>query len=43
MLALAVGIGIVESTMARIRLRQVPMLLIAASLLSAFGIVLVVR
>ena len=38
-----VVIGIVESTMARLRLRQVPMLLIAASLLSAFGIVLVVR
>jgi hypothetical protein len=29
--------------MARLRLRQVPMLLIAASLLSAFGIVLLVR
>jgi formate hydrogenlyase subunit 4 len=43
MLALGVGIGVVESTMARIRLRQIPMLLIAASLLSAFGIVLVVR
>ena len=43
MFALAVGIGVVESTMARIRLRQIPMLLIAASLLSAFGIVLVVR
>jgi len=43
MLALGIGIGVVESTMARVRLRQVPMLLIAASLLSAFGIVLVVR
>jgi len=43
MLALGVGIGVVESTMARLRLRQIPMLLIAASLLSAFGIVLVVR
>jgi formate hydrogenlyase subunit 4 len=42
-LALGAGVGIVESTMARLRLRQVPMLLIAASLLSAFGIVLVVR
>jgi formate hydrogenlyase subunit 4 len=42
-LALGVGIGLVESTMARLRLRQVPMLLITASLLSAFGIVLVVR
>jgi formate hydrogenlyase subunit 4 len=42
-LALGVLIGIVESTMARLRLRQLPMLLIAASLLSAFGIVLLVR
>jgi len=42
-LALGVVIGIVESTMARLRLRQVPMLLVAASLLSAFGIVLLVR
>src|SRR5215813_6017572 len=31
MLALGIGIGVVESTMARVRLRQVPMLLIAAS------------
>jgi formate hydrogenlyase subunit 4 len=43
MIALGIGIGVVESTMARIRLRQIPMLLVAASLLSAFGIVLVVR
>ena len=43
MLALGVLIGLVESTLARLRLRQVPMLLITASLLSAFGIVLLVR
>jgi len=42
-LALGVVIGVVESSMARLRLRQIPMLLIAASLLSAFGIVLLVR
>jgi formate hydrogenlyase subunit 4 len=42
-LALGVLIGLIESTMARLRLRQVPMLLITASLLSAFGIVLMVR
>jgi formate hydrogenlyase subunit 4 len=42
-LALGVLVGGVESSMARLRLRQVPMLLIAASLLSAFGIVLLVR
>jgi formate hydrogenlyase subunit 4 len=43
MLVLGVGIGVVESTLARLRLRQIPMLLIASSLLSAFGIVLLVR
>jgi formate hydrogenlyase subunit 4 len=43
MLALGVLIGLVESTMARLRLRQIPMLLTEASLLSAFGIVLLVR
>jgi formate hydrogenlyase subunit 4 len=39
----AVLIGIVESTMARLRLTHIPVLLVAACLLSAFGIVLVVR
>ena len=43
MLALAVGIGVIESIMARLRLSQVPILLVAACLLSAFGIVLVAR
>jgi len=43
MIALAVVIGIVESTMARLRMAQVPILLVAACLLSAFGIVLVAR
>jgi formate hydrogenlyase subunit 4 len=43
MLATAVLIGIVESTMARLRLTQVPVLLVAACLLSAFGVILVVR
>lgn len=43
MLALAVGIGIVESVMARLRLRQIPSLLVAACLLSSFGIVLLAR
>jgi formate hydrogenlyase subunit 4 len=42
-LAIAVAIGVVESTMARLRLTHVPRLLIAACLLSAFGIVLLVR
>jgi formate hydrogenlyase subunit 4 len=42
-LALGVVIGLLESSMARLRLRQIPMLLITASLLSAFGIVLLVR
>jgi formate hydrogenlyase subunit 4 len=40
MAALAVGIGVVESVMARLRLRYVPSLLIAASVLCVFGFVL---
>jgi formate hydrogenlyase subunit 4 len=43
MFALAVVIGVVESAMARLRLRQVPSLLVAACLLSSFGIVLLAR
>jgi formate hydrogenlyase subunit 4 len=43
MLATAVVIGVVESTMARLRLTHVPVLLVAACLLSAFGVILVVR
>ncbi|HSQ63409.1 MAG TPA: NADH-quinone oxidoreductase subunit H [Polyangiaceae bacterium] len=43
MLALAVLIGVVESVMARLRMRQVPALLVAACLLSSFGIVLLAR
>jgi formate hydrogenlyase subunit 4 len=42
-LAVAVGVGVVESIMARLRMRQVPSLLMGACLLSAFGIVLLVR
>ncbi len=41
--AVAVGIGVVESVMARLRLVHVPSLLIAACLLSGFGIVLLAR
>jgi formate hydrogenlyase subunit 4 len=43
MMLLAVLIGVVESVMARLRLPQVPSLLVAACLLSAFGIVLMAR
>jgi formate hydrogenlyase subunit 4 len=42
-LVVAVAIGVVESTMARLRLTHVPILLVAACLLSAFGVILVVR
>lgn len=42
-LLVAVLVGIVESTMARLRLVQVPRLLLSACLLSGFGLVLVVR
>jgi formate hydrogenlyase subunit 4 len=43
MLVVAVGIGVVESTMARLRLTHVPVLLMAACVLSAFGIILLMR
>jgi len=43
MLLLSVVIGVVESVMARLRLRQVPSLLVAACLLSGFGIILLAR
>jgi formate hydrogenlyase subunit 4 len=43
MLAVAVTIGVVESTMARLRLTHIPVLLVAACLLSAFGVLLVQR
>jgi formate hydrogenlyase subunit 4 len=43
MLVVAVAIGVVESTMARLRLTHVPSLLVASCLLSAFGVILVVR
>ncbi len=39
----AVLVGAVESTMARLQLRHVPRLLVAACLLSGFGLVLLVR
>jgi formate hydrogenlyase subunit 4 len=42
-LLVAVLIGVVESSMARLRLTHVPLLLVAACLLSAFGIILLVR
>jgi formate hydrogenlyase subunit 4 len=40
MIALAIVVGVVESVMARLRLLQVPSLLVAACILSGFGIVL---
>jgi formate hydrogenlyase subunit 4 len=43
MVVLAGVIGAVESVMARLRLTQVPVLLVAACLLSAFGVILLVR
>jgi formate hydrogenlyase subunit 4 len=42
-LALAVLIGVVESTVARLKLTHVPILLVAACLLSAFGMILLIR
>jgi formate hydrogenlyase subunit 4 len=43
LLGVAVAIGVVESSMARLRLTNIPRLLVAACLLSAFGVVLLAR
>jgi formate hydrogenlyase subunit 4 len=43
MAALAVLIGVVESTMARLRLVHIPRLLVSAALLAAFGVVFLIR
>ncbi len=43
MLVLAVGIGVVESVMARLRLVRIPQLLVAATILSAFAMLLTLR
>jgi len=42
-IAFAVAIGLVESTMARLRLVRIPQLLIGASVLSGFALVLLLR
>jgi formate hydrogenlyase subunit 4 len=43
MILLAIAIGVVESVIARLRLLQVPNLLVAACILSSLGIILVAR
>jgi formate hydrogenlyase subunit 4 len=43
MILLAALIGVVESTMARLRLIQIPSLLVSACILSSFGIILLAR
>jgi formate hydrogenlyase subunit 4 len=43
MLLLAILIGVVESGMARLRLVRIPQLLVAATILSAFAMLLIVR
>jgi formate hydrogenlyase subunit 4 len=43
MLLLAVTIGVVESVMARLRLVRIPQLLVGATILSAFALLLVLR
>jgi formate hydrogenlyase subunit 4 len=43
MLLLAVVIGVVESTMARLRLLRIPQLLVGATLLSFFSLILLLR
>jgi formate hydrogenlyase subunit 4 len=43
LLGLAVLIGVIESTMARLRLPRVPQVLVGTTLLSIFALVLVLR
>jgi formate hydrogenlyase subunit 4 len=43
MLLAAATVGVVESTMARLRMTHVPVALVAACLLSAFGVILLAR
>jgi formate hydrogenlyase subunit 4 len=43
MIAMAVAIGVVESVMARLQMRHVPTLLVAAALLCGFGFLLMLR
>jgi formate hydrogenlyase subunit 4 len=43
MLVIAVIVGVIESTMARLRLTHIPLLLVAACLLAAFGVILLLR
>jgi len=43
MLLLAVGIGLVESAMARLRMVKVPQLLVGTTLLSFFALILILR
>jgi len=40
---IGVAIGLVESSMARLRLLRIPQLLVTATLLAAFGVVLLLR
>jgi formate hydrogenlyase subunit 4 len=41
LLALAVAVGVIESSMARVRLLRVPALLVAATLFAGFGVILI--
>ena len=43
MLAVAVLVGVIESTMARLRLTHIPILLVAACLLATFAVILLLR
>jgi formate hydrogenlyase subunit 4 len=43
LLALGIGIGIVESIMARLRLPKVPLFIAAASAMGLFGLILLLR
>jgi hypothetical protein len=43
MLAVAAGVGVVESVMARLQMRHLPTMLLGACLLCGFGFLLILR
>jgi formate hydrogenlyase subunit 4 len=43
LIVVAIGVGVVESSMARLRMNRVPQFLVAASALAIFGVILLLR
>jgi formate hydrogenlyase subunit 4 len=43
LIVVAIGVGVVESSMARLRMNRVPQFLVAASAHAIFGVILLLR